>query len=49
MVGEFSTECESEGVWNIWEVIFIKENNESYKRYFCFLEINGKYAIGDID
>ena len=47
--GEFSTESESEGVWNVWEVIFIKENYGSYKMYFCFLEINGKYAIGDID
>jgi hypothetical protein len=47
--GEFSTESESEGVWTVWEVIFVKGNNESYKRYFCFLEINGKYAIGDID
>jgi hypothetical protein len=46
---EFETEEESEGVWNIWEVIFTKESGEKNIRYFAFLEINGEYAIGDID
>ena len=46
---KFKTEEESEGVWNIWEVIFTKESGEKNKRYFAFLEINGEYAIGDID
>ena len=47
--GEFSTESESEGVWNVWEVIFTKDNDKQNKVYFCFLNIDGKYAIGDID
>lgn len=47
--GEFSTESESEGVWNIWEVIFTMGEGKQKKVYFCFLNIDGKYAIGDID
>ena len=47
--GEFSTESESEGVWNVWEVIFAKDNDKQKKVYFCFLNIEDDYAIGDID
>ena len=46
---KYSTEEESEGVWHIWEVMFERENEEPKKVYFCFLDINGEYAIGDID
>ena len=47
--GEFSTESESEGVWNVWEVIFTMDESKQKKVYFCLLNIDGKYAIGDID
>jgi hypothetical protein len=43
---EFKTEKESEGKWYIWEVEF---KNGNVKRYFAFLKIKGKYALGDID
>lgn len=46
---EYSTEEESEGIWHVWEVLFERENEEPRKVYFCFLDINGEYAIGDID
>ena len=46
---EYSTEEESEGVWCVWEVLFEREDKEPKKVYFCFLDIDGKYAIGDID
>jgi len=46
---KYSTEEESEGVWYVWEVMFEREDKEPKKVYFCFLDINGEYAIGDID
>ena len=46
---KYSTEEESEGVWCVWEVMFERENEEPKKVYFCFLDIDGEYAIGDID
>ena len=43
---EFKTEEESEGKWYVWEVVF---KNGNVKRYFAFLKIKGKFALGDID
>lgn len=44
---EFKTETESEGEWCIWKVQF--NSGKKNKVYFAFLEINGKYCLGDID
>ncbi|WP_271782972.1 hypothetical protein [Aquimarina algiphila] len=45
---EFITQEESEGKWYVWKLTFnTKETPKIF--YFAFLNINGSYAIGDID
>jgi hypothetical protein len=44
----FFTEKESEGEWCILEVRFKQPGNDKTV-YFAFLEINGRYSLGDID
>lgn len=45
---EFLTQEESEGKWYVWKLTF--NTTETPKvSYFAFLNINGGYAIGDID
>lgn len=46
--GKFQVDKENEGAWYIQEVIFTDKDG-SDKLYFAFLEINGKFALGDID
>jgi hypothetical protein len=46
--GAYETETESEGTWHIMEVIFTR-GDETQTVIFAFLEIDGVYALGDID
>lgn len=46
--GEFTVETESEGSWYIQEVIFHIEKSIE-RRYFVYLVIDNKLALGDID
>lgn len=45
---EFSLEEESEGNWYVLEVAFTSPD-EKESAVFAFLEINGRFALGDID
>lgn len=46
----FVVEEESEGEWAAWFLSFkLKHSTESNQVIFAFLEINGKYCLGDID
>lgn len=47
--GTFQMEIESEGVWYSWEVIYQSKTEKERKAIFSFLNIKGKYALGDID
>lgn len=42
------TSEESEGTWYAWEVIF-DQGPDQVRRYFGCLQVNGVFAIGDID
>ena len=44
----YFTETESEGIWHILMVSFIKKGVVK-KAAFAFLKINGKFLLGDID
>jgi hypothetical protein len=45
---DYETEEESEGVWHVWEVVFVK-GGDSKVVFFAFLMVEGVYALGDID
>jgi hypothetical protein len=45
---DFETEAESEGTWYVWEVAFTR-GGEKMDVAFAFLEVEGTYALGDID
>ena len=45
---DFETEEESEGLWLVWEVVFWKGGQRQVV-IFAFLEVEGVYALGDID
>ncbi len=45
---QYFTEKESEGTWHVLMVTFIKKSVEK-KAAFAFLNINGKFLLGDID
>ena len=48
--GEVKVERESEGEWHALEVSFqLKGSGGAKKAIFAFLNINGQFAIGDID
>jgi flagellar biosynthesis GTPase FlhF len=45
---KFFTQKQSEGEWLAWEGTFNKSGNKE-KYLFAFLDIGGRYALGDID
>lgn len=45
---QFETEAESEGTWYVWKVAF-RRGGEKMDVAFAFLEVEGTYALGDID
>ncbi len=45
---KFITQEESEGKWYVWKLTFNTKETQKIS-YFAFLNINGGYAIGDID
>jgi hypothetical protein len=47
-ITDFKSEKESEGVWNVVKVEF-HQKDKIKKVAFAFLEINGEFALGDID
>jgi hypothetical protein len=44
----FESEEESEGIWYVWEVVFVKGSDREVA-YFAFLLVEGVHALGDID
>lgn len=44
----YETGEESEGVWHVWEVVFVK-GDDRQTAHFAFLMVEGVYALGDID
>ncbi|MEM7101901.1 MAG: hypothetical protein AAF502_02145 [Bacteroidota bacterium] len=50
-IKEFSQERESEGVWNVLVLLpdAVSSNGKQRHIDFAFLEIQGEYALGDID
>ncbi len=45
---KFITEEESEGQWYVWELKLTK-GDQTKKIYLAFLNIQGEFALGDID
>lgn len=46
---EFIRETESEGEWNVWEVVLHYQDGSSEKNAFAFLPSDQGYLLGDID
>lgn len=46
---EFSTENESEGEWQVWQVEFVQADGNSTQAAFALLDAQGQLLLGDID
>jgi len=45
---KYFTQKESEGIWHILMISYVKNNNEK-KAAFAFLKIRNRFGLGDID